>query len=113
MCSKHLSLEKNGHVNKKEYIWYIFILFLNNIFHSFNCAECEWLCCICFVHSKVSRPDHLALHVFEVDEDVDKDEVREITNTQYRLYPVYCAYTWYWDVISESHTLLRIEDGSQ
>lgn len=32
----------------------------------------------------MSRPDHLALHVFEVDEDVDKDEVREITNTQYR-----------------------------
>ncbi|KTG38073.1 hypothetical protein cypCar_00002749, partial [Cyprinus carpio] len=28
----------------------------------------------CFVHSKVSRPDNLAQHVFEVDEDVDKDE---------------------------------------
>lgn len=26
-------------------------------------------------HSKVSRPDKLAVHVFEVDEDVDKDEV--------------------------------------
>lgn len=26
-------------------------------------------------YSKVSRPDKLAVHVFEVDEDVDKDEV--------------------------------------
>lgn len=26
-------------------------------------------------HSKVSRPDKLPVHVFEVDEDVDKDEV--------------------------------------
>lgn len=25
--------------------------------------------------SKVPRPDKLAVHVFEVDEDVDKDEV--------------------------------------
>lgn len=29
----------------------------------------------CFFYSKVSRPDKLAVHVFEVDEDVDKDEV--------------------------------------
>lgn len=29
---------------------------------------------MCF-YSKVSRPDKLAVHVFEVDEDVDKDEV--------------------------------------
>lgn len=28
-----------------------------------------------FFFSKVSRPDKLAVHVFEVDEDVDKDEV--------------------------------------
>lgn len=27
-------------------------------------------------YSKVSRADKLAVHVFEVDEDVDKDEVR-------------------------------------
>ena len=27
-------------------------------------------------YSKVSRPDKLAVHVFEVDEEVDKDEVR-------------------------------------
>lgn len=27
--------------------------------------------------SKVPRPDKLAVHVFEVDEDVDKDEVSE------------------------------------
>lgn len=26
-------------------------------------------------HSKASRPDKLAVHIFEVDEDVDKDEV--------------------------------------
>lgn len=26
-------------------------------------------------YSKVPRPDKLAVHVFEVDEDVDKDEV--------------------------------------
>lgn len=29
------------------------------------------------LNSKVSRPDKLAVHVFEVDEDVDKDEVSE------------------------------------
>lgn len=28
-----------------------------------------------YFDSKVSRPDKLAVHVFEVDEDVDKDEV--------------------------------------
>lgn len=28
-----------------------------------------------YFYSKVSRPDKLAVHVFEVDEDVDKDEV--------------------------------------
>lgn len=31
--------------------------------------------CIHPLYSKVSRPDKLAVHVFEVDEDVDKDEV--------------------------------------
>lgn len=30
---------------------------------------------MCVLNSKVSRPDKLAVHVFEVDEDVDKDEV--------------------------------------
>uniref|UniRef100_A0A671RTF6 Dedicator of cytokinesis protein 9-like n=1 Tax=Sinocyclocheilus anshuiensis TaxID=1608454 RepID=A0A671RTF6_9TELE len=30
------------------------------------------------LHNKVSRPDNLAQHVFEVDEDVDKDEVNQI-----------------------------------
>lgn len=29
--------------------------------------------------SKVSRPDKLAVHVFEVDEDVDKDEVSSLS----------------------------------
>ena len=33
--------------------------------------------CMC-VNSKVSRPEKLAVHVFEVDEDVDKDEVRRL-----------------------------------
>lgn len=28
-------------------------------------------------YSKASRPDKLAVHVFEVDEDVDKDEVSQ------------------------------------
>lgn len=28
-----------------------------------------------YFYSKVSRPDKLAVHVFEVDEDADKDEV--------------------------------------
>lgn len=32
-----------------------------------------------FFYSKVSRPDKLAVHVFEVDEDVDKDEVSFIS----------------------------------
>lgn len=31
--------------------------------------------CMHPLYSKVSRPDKLAVHVFEVDEDVDKDEV--------------------------------------
>lgn len=31
--------------------------------------------CIHPLYSKVSRPDKLAVHVFEVDEEVDKDEV--------------------------------------
>lgn len=31
--------------------------------------------CVAPLYSKVSRPDKLAVHVFEVDEDVDKDEV--------------------------------------
>lgn len=31
-------------------------------------------------YSKVSRPDKLAVHVFEVDEDVDKDEVSECSS---------------------------------
>lgn len=31
--------------------------------------------CVDPLDSKVSRPDKLAVHVFEVDEDVDKDEV--------------------------------------
>lgn len=36
---------------------------------------------LCFdpLFSKVSRPDKLAVHVFEVDEDVDKDEVSLIS----------------------------------
>lgn len=33
------------------------------------------LFCVAPPYSKVSRPDKLAVHVFEVDEDVDKDEV--------------------------------------
>lgn len=32
--------------------------------------------CILFLHSKVPRPEKLASHVFEVDEDADKEEVR-------------------------------------
>ena len=35
--------------------------------------------CLC-VYSKVSRPEKLAVHVFEVDEDVDKDEVRRVAS---------------------------------
>lgn len=32
--------------------------------------------CILFFYSKVPRPEKLASHVFEVDEDADKEEVR-------------------------------------
>lgn len=40
--------------------------------------------------SKVPRPDKLALHVFEVDEDVDKDEVSLISMIpNYRNYNSY------------------------
>lgn len=35
--------------------------------------------CVDPLDSKVSRPDKLAVHVFEVDEDVDKDEVSLIS----------------------------------
>lgn len=35
--------------------------------------------CVDPLYSKVSRPDKLAVHVFEVDEDVDKDEVSVIS----------------------------------
>lgn len=68
--------------NNKEYIFNLFVFVIEILF----IYPCCWiwlfvLLCVCFVHSKVSRPDNLALHVFEVDEDVDKDEVREITQT--------------------------------
>lgn len=35
----------------------------------------DWLFSLLLFTSKVPRPDKLAVHVFEVDEDVDKDEV--------------------------------------
>lgn len=39
------------------------------------------------LYSKVSRPDKLAVHMFEVDEDVDKDEVMFLIN-------MYFFYFW-------------------
>lgn len=37
-------------------------------------------------YSKVSRPEKLAVHVFEVDEEVDKDEVSLQQHPSYELY---------------------------
>lgn len=42
-----------------------------------------------FFYSKVPRPDKLAVHVFEVDEDVDKEEVRLSITLFFTTFPVW------------------------
>lgn len=44
------------------------------------------------IHSKVPRPEKLASHVFEVDEDADKEEVRTISQELLLCFLQICCY---------------------
>lgn len=66
--------------------------------------------CFAPLYSKVSRPDKLAVHVFEVDEDVDKDEVSLFSvNSTCRLTDVRSTSLIYLDIVSTPVILLFLK----